>query len=222
MSSGAYPPISDYGLIGDCHGAALVSRDGSIDWCCFHRFDARPVFARVLDWSKGGHYRIAPTDDYTVSRRYVEDTNIIETTFTAGAGQALLIDCMPIARQGHPHHELVRVVRGNSGEIELALEFEPRFDYGLSVPKLKLASESGGIVYGGADALRFHAPVALEQTGKGSCYATFTVREGDELTFCLGYYLAHEADFEELDQRKLESRFQDTLSFWRKWAAHCH
>jgi hypothetical protein len=72
---GAYPPIGDYALLSDCHSAALVSRDGSIDWCCFHRFDARPVFARLLDWSGGGHFRIAPTAPATVSRRYPPPTS---------------------------------------------------------------------------------------------------------------------------------------------------
>ncbi|MGH2708591.1 MAG: trehalase-like domain-containing protein, partial [Actinomycetota bacterium] len=62
-----YPSISDYALLSDCHSAALVSKDGGVDWCCFHRFDARPVFARVLDWNKGGHFRIAPKDSYSVS-----------------------------------------------------------------------------------------------------------------------------------------------------------
>jgi alpha,alpha-trehalase len=69
MNLGAYPPIGDYALLSDCHSAALVSRDGSIDWCCFHRFDARPVFARLLDWSGGGHFRIAPAAPATVTRR---------------------------------------------------------------------------------------------------------------------------------------------------------
>jgi GH15 family glucan-1,4-alpha-glucosidase len=67
--AGAYPPIADHAMLSDCHSAALVSRDGSIDWCCFHRFDARPVFARLLDWSGGGHFRIAPTQPATVRSR---------------------------------------------------------------------------------------------------------------------------------------------------------
>jgi GH15 family glucan-1,4-alpha-glucosidase len=79
----AYPPISDYALISDCHTAALVSRDGSIDWCSFHRFEARPVFARLLDWAKGGFFRIAPRDDYTAKRRYLPGTNILDVGLLA-------------------------------------------------------------------------------------------------------------------------------------------
>lgn len=76
MSESPYPPISDYALLSDSHSGALVSKDGSIDWCTFHRFEARPVFGRLLDWGKGGFFRIAPTDDYEVSRRYLPENGL--------------------------------------------------------------------------------------------------------------------------------------------------
>jgi GH15 family glucan-1,4-alpha-glucosidase len=81
-----YPPIADYALISDCHSAALVSRDGSIDWCCFHRFDARPVFCRLLDWDRGGYCWIAPATPYRSSRRYLPGTNVLETRFESEGG----------------------------------------------------------------------------------------------------------------------------------------
>src|SRR5207247_2154801 len=90
LSAEPYPPISDYALLSDCHTSALVSKDGSIDWCCFHRFEARPVFARLLDWGKGGFFRIAPRDEYEVSRRYLPDMNILETTFQTAGGVLVL------------------------------------------------------------------------------------------------------------------------------------
>lgn len=87
-----YPPIGDYALIGDCHSAALVSRDGSIDWCCFHRFDARSVFGRVLDWNRGGHCRIAPREPYRTTRRYLPQTNVLETRFVTADGVITVTD----------------------------------------------------------------------------------------------------------------------------------
>ena len=136
MSS--YPPISDYALIGDCHGGALVSRDGSVDWCSFHRFVASPVFARILDWKQGGHFRIAPRDEYTTTRRYLPGTNVLETRFETGSGTITLTDCVVIEPHGgHPEHRLLRIVRCLEGEVPVRVEFEPRFDYGLTAPRLR-------------------------------------------------------------------------------------
>src|SRR5204863_2428597 len=89
-----YPPIADYGLIGDCHGAALVSRAGSIDWCCLPRFDSGSCFGRLLDWESGGHCTVAPTGEpEDVHRAYVDDTLVLATTFRVAAGEARVIDC---------------------------------------------------------------------------------------------------------------------------------
>src|SRR5919198_72760 len=88
-----YPPIADYALLSDCHSGALVSKDGSIDWCTFHRLEARPVFARILDWAKAGFFRIAPLDDdYVPTRRYLPGTNVLETTFRTPTGTLVLTD----------------------------------------------------------------------------------------------------------------------------------
>src|SRR5919201_30242 len=102
-----YPPISDYALIGDCHGGALVSRDGSIDWCSFHRFVASPGFSRLLDLEKGGHFRIAPRDPYHSTRRYLPGTNVLETRFDTESGAITVTDLVPVATHGgHPDHRL--------------------------------------------------------------------------------------------------------------------
>jgi hypothetical protein len=123
---GAYPPIADYALLSDCHSAALVSRDGSVDWCCFHRFDARPVFARLLDWANGGHFRIAPAGPYTVSRRYLPATNVLETRYLTQGGVLTVVDCLAIRRgpaagdaaQTRSHHQLLRLVGCEAGQVE--------------------------------------------------------------------------------------------------------
>jgi GH15 family glucan-1,4-alpha-glucosidase len=139
----AYPPISAYALISDCHSAALVSLDGSVDWCCFDRFDARPVFGRLLDWRRGGHFRICPAQAYRSSRRYRPGTNILETRFETDGGVLRLTDCLamrdtPAVDEGgspiEPCRQLIRLVRCEAGEVEVRVEFEPRFEYGLLTP----------------------------------------------------------------------------------------
>src|SRR5690242_12859948 len=144
-----YPPISDYALLSDCHSGALVSRDGSIDWCVFHRFEARPVFARLLDWERGGFFQIAPTGEYEPSRKYLTNTNVLETRFEAEGGVVALTDALVVrVEDGHPDHRLVRRLRCESGEVEMRLRLEARFDYGLTEPRVELLEEGLLIVYG--------------------------------------------------------------------------
>ena len=93
-----YNPIHDYGLIGDMHGSALVGRDGSIDWCCIPRFDSAALFSRLLDANKGGFFKLAPANIGSTNRRYLPNTNILETTFVTSTGTGVLVDFMPVHR----------------------------------------------------------------------------------------------------------------------------
>src|SRR5689334_12712738 len=123
-----YRPIGDYAVIGDCRAAALVSRDGSIDWLCLPRFDSPSVFGAILDAERGGRFRIRPRGAFEVERRYVPETNVLETTFRTGSGSCVLRDLMPMvtdAEQGDSpaiDHEIVREVEGLAGEVELEIE----------------------------------------------------------------------------------------------------
>jgi len=219
----AYPPISDYALLSDCHTAALVSRDGSIDWCCFHRFEARPVFARLLDWGKGGFFRIAPRDEYEVSRRYLPGTNILETTFrTAGGGVLVLTDFVPVKRDmGHPDHHLLRLVRCTEGEVAVKAKFEPRFDYGLTEPRLEQVADDLAIVYGGADALVLQSELPIGTAEISACTAARTLRAGEEAFVALTYSLPHELEPERLAAEEVATKLRETEEFWREWAARC-
>ena len=123
-----FTPIADYGLLADCNSAALVARDGSIDWLCLPRYDSAAVMARMLD-PEGGHWSIRPTGDYTTERRYLPGKPAAQTTFTTGTGTVRLLDAMAFApgQRGHElgfdaPHELLRGVEGVSGEVELTLE----------------------------------------------------------------------------------------------------
>src|SRR3954449_10877636 len=127
-----YPPIADYALIGDCHSSALVSRSGSIDWCCMPRFDSGALFARLLDWRGGGVCSIEPVRGEFAERRYVGGTLVLETDIRARSSEATIIDCVTLRRGGRldPHRQLIRLVEGRRGEMRLRLELVPRFDYG--------------------------------------------------------------------------------------------
>ena len=217
-----YPPISDYALPSDCHTAALVSRDGSIDWCCFHRFEARPVFARLLDWGKGGFFRIAPRDEYEVSRRYLPETNILETTFRTAGGVLVLTDFVPVKRDmGHPDHHLIRIVRCTEGEVAVKVKFEPRFDYGLTEPRLEQVGDDLAVVYGGADALVLQSELPIGTAEVSACTAARTLRAGEEAFVALTYSLPHELEPERLDAEEVATKLRETEAFWHEWAARC-
>ena len=124
--------IEDYGLIGDCETAALVSKDGSIDWLCCPRFDSDACFAALLGNSKNGRWRIAPAQaNARIRRRYRPATLILETTFTSADGEVTLIDFMPLREQAS---HIVRLVVGTRGSVAMTTELVIRFDYGQSVP----------------------------------------------------------------------------------------
>jgi GH15 family glucan-1,4-alpha-glucosidase len=226
---GAYPPIAAYALLSDCHSAALVSSAGSIDWCCFHRFDARPVFARLLDWARGGHFRIAPAGPATVTRRYLPATNVLETRFATPAGLVTVTDCLAVRRgaaagdaaQTRSHHQLLRLVRCEAGQVEVTLEFAPRFDYGLTVPRLELDGDDVGVVYGGADALVLQSELPLGGADVCGCGATVTLRAGDERFLALTYHLPHQLEVHRIGHVEAVARIERTVAFWRDWSARC-
>src|SRR5512146_1896996 len=122
------PKIHDYGVIGDCRSAALVSERGSVDWLCWPRFDSPPIFAAILDPQRGGTWSIAPAGGFKTERSYVEDSNVLETTFHSASGEAVLTDLMPVASEAFkahnivPSHELVRTVRCVNGETNFVIE----------------------------------------------------------------------------------------------------
>src|SRR5205823_927496 len=123
-------PIGDHAVIGDCRSAALVTRDGTIDWLCWPRFDSDAIFAAILDDDAGG-WRIAPEGEARVTRRYLDGTNVLETRFECDDGVAVLTDLMPVLDEDakcrmHPQHEIVRVVRAESGSPRMLLRFSPR------------------------------------------------------------------------------------------------
>jgi GH15 family glucan-1,4-alpha-glucosidase len=131
------PRIQDYGVIGDSRAVALVSRSGSMDWLCWPRFDSSAIFSGLLDPRVGGRWQIAPDSPYSVERRYLGYSNVLETRFRGGSGEAVLTDLMPVAseefKRGNllPDHEIIRHVQCVAGDIPIRILFHPRAQYGL-------------------------------------------------------------------------------------------
>ena len=207
-------PIEDYALLSDTQTAALVSKDGSIDWACFPRFDSGACFAALLGTPKHGRWRIRPKGEVTkVSRQYREGTLVLETTFETATGSVRLVDCMP-PRGASP--DIVRQVEGLRGEVAMELELVLRLDYGRVLPWVR--SIDGDLrAIAGPDALCLRTPVKLE--GKEmTTVAEFTVRENEKVPFVLTWHPSHLPP-----PRALEADREIGLTqrWWEKWSSRC-
>src|SRR5438270_4981499 len=180
--------IEDYALIGDCESAALVSRDGSIDWLCWPRFDSDACFAALLGAPEHGRFRIAPKGDIKrITRRYRPHTLILETHFETEDGAATLIDFMPI-RGKHP--DCVRIVVGERGRVSMCAELILRFGYGAIVPWVRKLDDGTLRGIAGPDMVVLRTPVHLH----GENFTTvgeFIVSEGDRVPFVMSYGPSH-------------------------------
>ena len=184
----------NYGLIGDMASAALVGTDGSIDWCCFPRFDSPSVFAAILDRDVGGRFRIGPADPgYETTQEYLPDTNILETTFTTARGIVTLTDFMPVSDHDEdpetpfaPSHEIHRIVTCISGRVEMSCDFQPRHDYARSLPEFRSLRGGSVQVRGGRQTMTLLASIPLPLDERG-VVRNFTLTEGQTATFVLAY-----------------------------------
>jgi len=215
-------PIADYALLSDCRSAALVSSAGSVDWLCFPRFDGPSVFARLLD-EQAGHWSIYPVNATEVSRRYIEGTMALETTFRTPTGSAVLVDAMAMGRNERGHELgvnspgiVLRSVSCQSGTLELELEYAPRFEYGLIHPLLR-PIEGGILARGGADVLVLSSPMVLSIEGS-IARARFTLQTGEQASFALQHTASWENTPEVSTQEAIADSLHDTVVGWRTWS----
>lgn len=207
-------PIEDYALIGDCHTAALVARDGSIDWLCFPRFDGGACFAALLGNEEHGHWMIAPAGDVRrVDRRYRDGTLVLETNYETADGEVTLIDCMP-PRSRAP--DLVRVVVGRRGQVRMRMHLIIRFDYGSIIPWVS-RTDKGIRAVAGPDTLILRAPVDLRNENFRT-EAEFTVSEGERVPFVIMWHPSHEPEPEMIDA---DETIASTDEWWREWSGRC-
>ena len=206
--------IEDYALIGDTHTAALVGRDGSIDWLCLPRFDSGACFASLLGDQRHGRWLLSPTAEVGQTRRhYRPATLILETEFETDEGAVRLVDFMP-PRENSPC--VVRVVEGLRGQVRMRMELVIRFDYGSIVPWVRNLK---GVLYavGGPDSLYLHTPV--ETRGEQfTTVADFSVSAGQRVPFVLIWHPSHEPAPQPVDPERV---LEETAAWWRDWSSHC-
>jgi GH15 family glucan-1,4-alpha-glucosidase len=204
--------IEDYALIGDCESAALVSRDGSIDWLCWPRFDSDACFAALLGTPENGRFRIAPKGEIkSVTRRYRPDTLILETRFETADGAVTLIDFMPI-RGKNP--DCVRIVVGERGRVPMCAELIIRFGYGAIVPWVRKLSDGTLRAIAGPDMVALRTPVHVHGQNL-TTVGEFVVSEGDRVPFTLSYGPSHLPVPEAFSA---DSALNDTDSYWQEWS----
>lgn len=206
--------IEDYALLGNCETAALVARDGSLDWLCFPRFDSTACFAALLGSDEHGRWKIAPTAEViAVERRYRDGTLILETVFETRDGRAMLIDFMPMKTSGH----VVRMVIGLSGRVEFAVDLAIRFDYGSSVPWVERKDAHTLTAVAGPEMLVLRSPVALHPQDHHTA-SRFHVDEGEREVFTLAYQASFAPLLEQIDA---DQALESTAAYWREFSDRC-
>jgi len=212
-----YPPLRDYALIGDGRTAALVSRDGSVDWWCLPNLDSPSIFGAVLDADRGGRFVLHPEGVVEARRRYLPDTNVLETTFTTATGRVRVTDAMTLPGLGlAPFRELARRVEGLDGRVAIRWRIEPRFGYGLAPTRIEprtpfpVASSGGTAI-----------AACTWQAGRVDCDGAgiaggFEARAGTRATLAVS--AAHGEPLVLPARADVEQRIDATAEFWRSWS----
>jgi GH15 family glucan-1,4-alpha-glucosidase len=214
-----YKPISDYGVIGDMHTAALVGLDGSIDWYCAPRFDSPSVFAALLDARKGGRFQLSPVEDFTTKQSYEGDTNVLSTIFESKQGKVKLTDFMPCFMEKGElagFQELHRIVDCIEGDLGLRIIFQPRFDYARGETSI-IETREGCVARCQRHQINLASPVKLHATDKDSISTEFSLSKEQRATFILKWGRNHAASAPKYETARKLSR---TLSYWKRWVGH--
>ena len=212
--SGMPGRIEDYALIGDCGSAALVGRNGSIDWLCWPRFDSEACFAALLGSREHGRWLIAPRLNARVTRNYRPNTLVLETHFETPDGAATLVDFMP---QSSPHSTIVRFIIGTRGQLAMHTELILRFGYGAVVPWVSRVESGAFRAIAGPDMVVLYTPVHLRGRDM-TTVGEFTVSRGETIPFVMSYAPSHQPPPRPIDAA---GALADTESFWREWSAKC-
>ena len=208
--------IEDYALIGDCETAALVGRDGSIDWLCWPRFDSGAVFAALLGEAENGRWVVAAAQpNASIVRLYRRNTLILETEIKTDTGSVVVIDFMPLRREGTSH--IVRLVRGRAGQIEMCSELVMRFDYGSIIPWVTRHGDHSLHAVAGPDSVILHSQAVLKPD-KFRHRASFVVHAGETVCFTMGYSPSYNIPPNAIDPLRA---LEETEKGWKQWSGQC-
>ncbi|WP_049923475.1 glycoside hydrolase family 15 protein [Halopiger djelfimassiliensis] len=212
--SDTYPPIEAYGIVGNLETCALVAPDGSVDWFPFPHLESPSILAAILDAKRGGQFRITPTDPFETERRYVDDTNVLETTFDTDGGTVTMIDFLPPAgRTTHPKKVLYRKLSCTDGSVDLEVELDPRFDYGRAETAIEY-TERGILAEGKDERTLLESPIILEIDDE-RLTGELPLEAGETEWFLLRCTGAEDANTEP------DAALEETLAYWSDWAHSC-
>jgi len=222
-----YFPIREYGMIGDGSTAALVHKNGSIDWCCWPRFDSGAVFCRLLDAREGGWFSVSPAGRYSASHEYAGDSNVLVTNFKTWGGRARLTDFMPVGyrpgrEQGkdlEPSHRILRLLEGVSGKTEVEIGLRPTFDFASADTRIEVA-ENGVVAMGGGQRVSLCCPADFKLGKDGAARATLRLREGQRVWIALAF--GEEIDAARKAAIHGETELDRTLKYWEAWIRRCN
>lgn len=216
------PPISDYAYIGDCHSSALISKYGSIDWCCMPRIDAASCFGRLLDWENGGYCQLAPEPACETTRSYIDGTMILQTVFSTEKAQARIIDFFSMRKggSGAPYQQIIRILEGISGKMKFHLDLVPRFDYGAIKPWIRRYKYTSFIALGGSNGLLISGDMPMHLQSQHQLTSTFSIEPQQRLYLSMIYRKPEELDAESIEVPavdELDWRLYQTQAWWRNW-----
>jgi GH15 family glucan-1,4-alpha-glucosidase len=216
----SYQPIEDYGIIGNLRTAALIGKNGSVDWLCFPRFDSPSVFGAILDSQKGGFFRISPNaGDVTHKQLYWPDTNVLVTRFLSTGGVGEIIDFMPMHTnpREQENYGLIRQVKVVRGTLRFRLECLPAFNYARD-PHRTMIEEAGARFHSSDLHLGLSSKIPLQRIAHGVS-AEFTLREGHAASFWLYGLDGRSGPLRSLPEPECDDMFRATVEYWRRWIA---
>lgn len=218
------PAIDDYGYIGDCHSVALVSKYGSIDWCCMPKINSSSCYGRLLGWKTAGYCQITPVGPFYVDRTYIEDTMVLKTHFETETGEAFLYDFFSMKKGGSfdPYQQILRIVEGVRGTIELKVDVVPRFDYGAIIPWIRKYKKTAFIALGGSEGQLISGNMDLAFKDHHHLTSTFKIKANERKYLSLCFSRPEWLDSNSVEvpsTEELDFRLDETIDWWKEWVS---